>query len=883
MASERQLDLDEPGLGLLDGLSWAPLPEPLTSFVGREREREAVARLVQPGGVRLLTLTGPGGVGKTRLALRVARDVATGFADGVVFVPLAALEDPAMVLGAVIQGLGLRVGGDVAPLESLRVALRRARLLLVLDNMEQVIGAGPEVAAVLAACPEVTVLVTSRVPLHVSGEHEFAVPPLSLRRETRDVRREDDGSAHDSRLASHVSDAVELFVLRAREVRPEFVLRADNLAAVEEVCQRLDGLPLAIELAAARSKVLAPTALLTRLNHGMEILSGGPRDQPARLQTLRAAIAWSYDLLTVEEQRLFRCLGVFAGGFTLEAAEAVGEREGQGLRPEGDSPDGLRHVRGTALRAVGEKDGGGKAARRQDGKDEALSPTGPQPRPPLHGDSPVPVKASALSPSSSVLDLVGALVDSSLLRTEDGGDGESRFAMLETIRVFAVEQLEQSGEERAARERHAAYFLTLAEDAEPWLYGGPAQAGWIRRLDPEHDNLRAAIRWIDSDDRTDSEEFGLRLAGALAWFWYVRGHLREGSGYVDRMLAKHNGDPTPARLQGLLGLGLMVHRLGNEARAIAVLDEAMPLAMELGETFKEALALGLRGVVAEDLGNYADAAPLFDRALTLIPPDPALPHASVSALALMHRGVVAWGQGDLDVAVSSWNQGLELHRAIGDAWGAAIEQGYLGLVTVERGDYTAAAKMQRQGLEALWAAGAREEAVWSLMGIAVHLFRRGDAPGAARLFGAAESLRDAIGITPRYPERDLFERTVAELRAGVSRDAVLIEAAWAEGSGLAPGVAVSEALAALAAVDGRTPDKAHRSASGLLSPRELEVMSLLVQGKSDREIADALFISRRTAQGHVAKIFEKLGVSTRTAAATVALRTNMLGDKSGPE
>ena len=801
MASGRHLDLGEPGARLLDGLAWAPLPQLLTSFVGREREREAVAGVLRLGETRLLTLTGPGGVGKTRLALRVAQEVGESFADGIVFVPLATIDEPAAVMEAVARGLGLRTGGDGKPLALLQSALRTANLLLVLDNMEQVTGAGPEVAALLGGCPGVTVLVTSRVPVHVSGEHEFAVPPLSLR-----------------------SDAVELFVRRAREVRPGFELREDNAAAVEEVCRRLDGLPLAIELAAARSKVLAPTALLARLNQGMEILSGGPRDQPARLQTLRAAIAWSYDLLTGEEQRLFRRLGVFAGGFTLEAAEAVGER---------GSKDGLR------------------------------SP----------------------GSSASVLDLVGALVDSSLLRSEDGGDGEPRCTMLETIRGFAVEQLERSGEGPAARDRHAAYFLALAEEAEPSLFGGRAQAGWVTRLEQEHDNLRAALGWVESDVRPESDGVGLRLAGSLAWFWYVLGHLREGNGWLERALARDTGDPTPARLQALLGLGLIGHRLGDDIRSIAVLDEAVAMAGALGDTFREGLGHGLRGIVDEDQGNYAAAAPYFERALVLIPPDPATPHAPVSALALMHRGVVAWGQGDSDRAVEAWNEALALHRTLGDAWGAANEQAYLGLVAADQGDLAGAVRLQRESLEAFWAAGAREEVAWLLTGIAVHLARREDAPGAARLFGAAETLRAAIGITPRYPERALFERTIAALRGGVGPDADLIEAAWAEGSRLALGVAVPEALAALATpgpVDGRTPDNAHGRASSLLSPRELEVMSLLVQGKSDREIADALFISRRTAQGHVAKIFERLGVSTRTAAVSIALLTNLLEDPSLP-
>ncbi len=370
----------------------AVLPEPLSSFVGRRAEIAAVLELVGDPGVRLLTLTGPGGIGKTRLALQVAAAARDTFPDGAVYVELAPISRSELVAQAIGQALGLREGRNPTWEGQLQTFLRSKRLLLVLDNFEQVLDAAPLVAWLVREARGLTVLATSRAPLRLTGEREYAVPPLSL------------GRGGEPRPDS--SDAIRLFVERARANNPTLALTDANAETIAEICRRLDGLPLAIELAAARSKVLSPAALLARLTHRLELLTGGPRDQPPRLRTMRDAVAWSHDLLTPEEQTLFRRLAVFAGGFVLGAAERVA----------GD-------------------------------------------------DS-----------SSPVLDVLASLVDKSLVQQQDVAD-EPRFALLETVREFGLEALAASGEEAAIRRAHAAWYLALAEDAEPELTG-TVRAGW---------------------------------------------------------------------------------------------------------------------------------------------------------------------------------------------------------------------------------------------------------------------------------------------------------------------------------------------------------------------------------------------------------------------
>lgn len=727
----------------------ADLPAQATSFIGREREVEvARRRLLQPD-VRLLTLTGPGGTGKTRLALRIAAGLRGNFTDGVSFVGLASIDDPDLVLPAMAQALGLQEGGSAPLRESVPRYLREKVLLLLLDNFEHVLPAAPLVADLLTACPALKVLVTSRTPLRVYGEHAAPVLPLGL----PDLAR----LPPPEQLAGY--EAVGLFVARAQAARPDFALSAQNAPAVAALCHRLDGLPLAIELAAARSRLMTPRALLARLEGAyghtpLQVLVGGERDRPARQQTLRGAIAWSYDLLDQGEQALFRRLAVFAGGCTLPAVEAVCAVAGE-------------------------------------------------PGDPFAGCDP--------------LEPLAALIDHSLLRLAgqpdpQAGTQEPRFGMLQTIREYALERLEAAGETEALRRQHAAYYLALAEEAAPRL-NGAQQADWLARLEQEHDNLRVALQWARESGEV---ECGLQLAGRLGRFWWMRGHLSEGRRWLEELLALAGSDRQASTAQALIWAATLATEQGDFGRAVALAERSLALCQDLGDGAGLALSLNVLGTVAQYQGAYDRATALYERGLALCRD---VTDKAGSALLLNNLAVVVSTQGNDERAAALWEESLTLGRELGDSWGIATALASLGDVARDRGDDRRAAALHQESLALRRELGdrwgiadslaslacvthaqgeyARAAALYGeslalyhdvgdtwgrtvcLEGLAKVAGAQGQEERAARLLGAAAAQREAIGAPLPPAERAVCDRLVAAARTALGEEA--FTRAWAEG------------------------------------------------------------------------------------------------------
>jgi predicted ATPase/DNA-binding XRE family transcriptional regulator len=694
------------------------LPGTLTPLVGREQEAARVARLLLREDVRLLTLTGPGGVGKTRLAFEVLRRARGTFADGAVFTSLAPLEDPDLVPSALAETLGVRDASGQTLRETLEQHLQGRQMLVLFDNFEHLMGAAPLVADLVGACPELTVLVTSRAPLRLGGEHQFPVPPLALPEPEGPIRME----------VLEQSPAVELFRQRAQGVMPAFELTAANGATVARICGKLDGLPLAIELAAARIKLFSPQALLDRLDHGLPLLAGGARDLPERQQTLRDAIGWSYDLLDAGEQTLFRRLAVFADGCTLESVEAVC--------------------------CSGEE-------KRVDG---------------------------------SVLDTLASLVDNSLLVSQYASsvrheDEEPRFTMLETIREYAAERLQSSGEAQEVQRKHAWYYLALAEAAQPEVSGRLDGVEWwskLARLEGEYDNLRAALSWAVHNLEVETVA---RLALALWRLWIEHSYLSDGRRWMEAVLALDAAEgrtgeaphELPARTKAYLlqVAGMLAMAQGDHDRAAALHEEGLSVYRELGH--KKGVSASLRelGFVAYEQGDYEGAVHLHEQSLEL-----AREFGTTFGTARSIRALAdaVRGQGDLRRATTLLEESLALSRGLKNAWGIARTLASLGSAACDAGEHAQASRLYEESLELGRRLGLKHTILPCLEGLARVAVAQGRMERVARLCGAAAALREDIGWPLPPAKRAEHERTVSAARAVLGEDA--FTAAWAEGHAL---------------------------------------------------------------------------------------------------
>jgi non-specific serine/threonine protein kinase len=755
------------------------LPRPLTSFIGRERELAQARRLLADS--YLVTLTGPGGSGKTRLGIALAAEVAGDYPDGVFFVPLAPVRDPGLVPSTIAQSLGLQDARDRPLMDHLVSQLRDRQVLLVLDNFEHLLAGAPAVARLLRETSALRILASSRSPLRVSGEQECPVPPLAV----------PDLGTRPTPGALAACESVRLFAERAAAVLPDFTVDEQNAAAIAQIARRLDGLPLALELAAARVKLLPPEAILARLEHSLRLLTGGGRDLPDRQQTLRATIAWSHDLLTDGARRLLATCSVFAGGASLEAIETVCD----------------------AMVDIG----------------------------------------------LPVLDGLAELLDQNLIR-QVHRPGPGRYALLETIREFAAERLDQMPEADDIHAAHAAAFLTLVE-ADGRLQPGLARKGWLERVEVEHNNIRAAIGWYREHDPPAA----LRMAAAMAAFWSLRGHHTEGRQRLDELLALV-AEPSPPRVSALNGAAWLAIDQGDYVHGTDLLGESIGLGRALGDTVGEAIATAYLGRCTMSSLDTAAGAPDVQRAVALVSQTGDGP---ATTLVMFYSGIVALLTGQPEAACDVFGRCAAMAAGLGLTQLTGRARQMLGYSLLDLGELAAARDALAEGVPVSMEIGDRwivQIGLGGFIGLAV---KTGRPRMALRLAGAADAFRAANEFSMPAPMQEIVDHWLGTARARAGPAAGRLAA---EGRRLSPEEAIRLALANEpddAAPPGRRPT---------LTRRETEVAALAARGLTNRDIAAQLYLSVRTVEAHVDHILTKLGFRTRTQLAAWAHEQGLLAE-----